>query len=40
LYAAKGMLTAAVAEFERAIEIEPRDQASAQALARLRAMLN
>ena len=40
LYAAKEMLTAAVAEFERAIEIEPNDQQSIQMLARLRAMLN
>ena len=40
LYAAKGMLTAAAAEFERAIEIEPNDQTSMQMLARLRAMLN
>ena len=40
LYAAKGMITAAAAEFARALEIEPNDQASMQLLARLRAMLN
>jgi hypothetical protein len=40
LYAAKGMITAAAAEFARALEIEPNDQASMQMLARLRAMLN
>jgi Tfp pilus assembly protein PilF len=40
LYVAKGMITAAAAEFERALEIEPNDRASAQLLARLRAMLN
>jgi len=40
LYAAKGLLAAATAEFERALEIEPADQTSRQMLARLRAMLN
>jgi Tfp pilus assembly protein PilF len=40
LYAAKGMITAAAAEFARAVEIEPNDRTSQQMLARLRAMLN
>ena len=40
LYVAKGMITAAAAEFARAVEIEPNDRASLQMLARLRAMLN
>ena len=40
LYAAKGMFTAAAAEFARAVEIEPNDRTSQQMLARLRAMLN
>ena len=40
LYVAKGMITAAAAEFARALEIEPNDPASMQVLARLRAMLN
>jgi Tfp pilus assembly protein PilF len=40
LYAAKGLLAAAAAEFEHALEIEPGDQTSRQMLARLRAMLN
>jgi Tfp pilus assembly protein PilF len=40
LYAAKGMITAAAAELERALEIEPNDPVGRQILARLRAMLN
>jgi Tfp pilus assembly protein PilF len=40
LYAAKGMITAATAELERALEIEPNDPVGRQILARLRAMLN
>ena len=42
VYAAKGMMTAAAAEFAQALEIEPNDQVSLQMLARLRqrAMLN
>jgi len=42
VYAAKGMMTAAAAEFARALEIEPNDQAGRQMLAHLRqrAMLN
>jgi Tfp pilus assembly protein PilF len=40
VYVAKGMITAAAAEFERALEMEPNDLTSRQLLARLRAMLN
>jgi len=40
LYVAKGMITAAAAEFARALEIEPDDRTGKQMLARLRAMLN
>ena len=40
LYVAKGMITAAAAEFARALEIEPDDRTGQQMLARLRAMLN
>ncbi len=40
LYAAKGMITAAIAEFEQALAIQPNDQGSTQMLARLRGLLN
>jgi Tfp pilus assembly protein PilF len=40
VYAAKGMVTAAVAEFESALKIQPDDQGILQMLARLRAVLN
>jgi Tfp pilus assembly protein PilF len=40
VYGAKGMLAAAIAEFEHALEIEPNDQTSREMLARLRGMLN
>jgi Tfp pilus assembly protein PilF len=40
VYVAKGMITAAAAEFERALEMEPNDLTSRQLLAHLRAMLN
>jgi Tfp pilus assembly protein PilF len=40
LYAAKGMIAAAIAEFEKALEIQPNDPGSMQMLARLRGMLN
>lgn len=40
VYGAKGMLTAAIAEFEHALEIEPNDTTSREMLARLRGMLN
>lgn len=40
LYAAKRMVSRAIAEFERALELEPGDPACVQMLARLRAALN
>lgn len=40
VYGAKGMLTAAITEFEGALEIEPNDATSREMLARLRGMLN
>jgi len=40
VYAAKGMIAAAIAEFEQALKIQPDEQGSQQMLSRLRAMLN
>jgi Tfp pilus assembly protein PilF len=40
LFAAKGMFRRAVEEFEKAVEIEPREPACRQMLAALRSMLN
>ncbi len=40
VYAAKGMITAAIGELERALEIQPGEQGCLSMLARLRAMLN
>jgi Tfp pilus assembly protein PilF len=40
VYAAKGLIAQAIAEFERALELQPGDPTCTQMLARLRAMLN